>query len=554
VVLPQCWPYFRFDEAIIGRSTIVGAVATAGTRKTRNSRGPANVIIIYSGTFERKTPDSEAHSIPKIQKTVKATMASAQLSEHEPHTELPKPVQQSPIAGPEEPKGSSARTWIVAIVVLAVVGAAVWKIRSNTQEQATQNTRLAGAADRAVPVMTAPVEKKTMPIYLTALGTVTAYNTVTIKTRVDGQLLQVNVREGQSVRKGQLLVEIDPKPYEAALAQAEGNLVRDQATSANADAQAARYTALLNAGVVSKESQQGLVSSAGQAQGAIAGDQAAIQAAKVNLGYTKIYSPIDGVVGLRQVDPGNIVHAADTTGLLVVTQLQPIAVIFTLPEDQLPQVQAVMKRGGTLAVEAYDRSNTTHLASGKLLTLDNQIDTTTGTVKAKAVFDNKDSALFPNQFVNVRLVLQDRENALVIPSAALQTGSQGSFVFVVKQGQPPVDPDAANSGAAAPVARPRQAPGAGTGGDAAGPGANVPPAYVEARQVKVDLTEGTQVIMLSGVNAGEQVVVDGQEKLKNNARVIPRDANAPTGTGGGRGSRSGAQGSGAPGKKGGPRP
>ena len=492
-------------------------------------------------------------------------MASTQLSEQEPHTELSKPVQQSPVE-PEEPKRSSARTWIVILIILLVVGAAVWKIRSNSQEQTTQNSRLAGAADRPVPVMTVPVEKKTMPIYLTALGTVTAYNTVTIKTRVDGQLLQVNVREGQAVRKGQLLVQIDPKPYEAALAQAEGTLVKDQATAANAEAEASRYTALLNAGVVSKESQQSQVSGAGQAQGAIASDQAAIQAAKVNLGYTRIASPIDGVVGLRQVDPGNIVHAADATGLIVVTQLQPIAVIFTLPEDQLPQVQAVMKRGGTLSVEAYDRSNTTHLASGKLLTLDNQIDTTTGTVKAKAVFDNKDSSLFPNQFVNIRLILQDRDNAIVIPGAALQTGSQGSFVFVVKQGQPPVDADSANNGAAA--ARPRRkSAGTGAGEEAggAGPGSNVPPAYVEARQVKVDLTEGSQVILLSGLNAGEQVVVDGQEKLRNNAKVIPRDANAPAGGGGGRGSRNGGQGSGGAGKngaqgsptagrKGGPRP
>ncbi len=188
-----------------------------------------------------------------------------------------------------------------------------------------------------------------------------------------------------------------------------------------------------DAGVVSKESQQSQVSSAGQAEGSIAADQAAIQAAKVNLEYAKITSPIDGVVGLRQVDPGNIVHASDSTGLLVVTQLQPIAVIFTLPEDQLPQVAGQVKAGKVLNVEAYDRSNTTHLASGKLLTLDNQIDTTTGTVKVKAVFDNKDGALFPNQFVNVRLILQDRQNAIVVPAAAIQTGSQGNFVFQVSR-------------------------------------------------------------------------------------------------------------------------
>lgn len=477
-------------------------------------------------------------------------MSSAQLSEHEPSAALPKPTQQTPMMEPAGPKGSPVTKWVVIVVIVAAVGGAIWKIRANSLEQATTNTRAAGQGERATPVMVTKVEQKTMPIYLTALGTVTAYNTVTIKTRVDGQLVQVPVREGQAVRKGQLLAQIDPGPYEAALAQAQGTLVKDQANSANAEAEAARYTALLQAGVVSKESQQLQVSSAGQAAGSIAADQAAIQAAKVNLAYTKITSPIDGVVGLRQVDPGNIVHAADSTGLLVVTQLQPIAVIFTLPEDQLPQVQAVIKRGGTLAVEAYDRSNTTHLASGKLLTLDNQIDTTTGTVKAKAVFDNRDGALFPNQFVNVRLILQDRPNAIVIPAAALQTGSQGTFVYVVKPGQPPADGAADGSGVNAPAGGGRRQRSAG-GGSGAGPSATAAaaqaggdgaaaggpasdPYYAEARLVKVDLTEGTQVILSSGVAAGEQIVVDGQERLRDKAKVTPHDANPPAG-GGGRG-------------------
>jgi multidrug efflux system membrane fusion protein len=443
---------------------------------------------------------------------------------------------------PERPKGSPVTKWIVIVVILAAVGGAIWKIRANSLEQATTNTRALGQGDRATPVMVTKVEQKTMPIYLTALGTVTAYNTVTIKTRVDGQLVEVPVREGQAVRKDQLLAHIDPGPYEAALAQAQGMLVKDQANAANAEAEAARYTALLQAGVVSKESQQLQVSTAGQAAGSIAADQAAIQAAKVNLAYTRITSPIDGVVGLRQVDPGNIVHAADSTGLLVVTQLQPIAVIFTLPEDQLPQVQEVIKRGRALAVEAYDRSNTTHLASGRLLTLDNQIDTTTGMVKAKAVFDNQDDALFPNQFVNVRLILQDRPNAIVIPAAALQTGSQGTYVYVVKPGQPPAD--GAADGSAGGGGRPKSAGGgsgagksaAQAGGEgAAGGGPAGDPYYAEARLVKVDLTEGTQVILSSGVAAGEQIVVDGQERLRDKAKVTPHDANAPAGGGGRRG-------------------
>ena len=201
------------------------------------------------------------------------------------------------------------------LVIVAVVGAAVWKIRSNAKEQDNVQMIMAAQADRPTPVQVAAVQQKTMPIFLTALGTVTAYNTVTIKSRVDGQLMQVPVREGQAVKQGQLLAEIDPKPYQAALEQAQGQLVKDQANAVNARAEAARYTALLQAGVMSKESQQAQVSTAGQAEGSVAADQAAIEAAKVNLGYTKILSPINGVVGLRQVDPGNIVHASDTNGL-----------------------------------------------------------------------------------------------------------------------------------------------------------------------------------------------------------------------------------------------
>ena len=424
------------------------------------------------------------------------------------------------LPAPESPKGGAVRKLIVVLVILLAVGAAVWKIRKNTAEQAVMSQRLQAAADRPVPVQTSVVQQKTMPIYLTQLGTVTAYNTVTIKSRVDGQLMSVNVREGQAVRKGEMLVEIDPKPYQAALEQAQGQLVKDEANAVNAHAEAARYTALFQAGVVSKESQQAQVSTSGQAQGAIDADKAAIEAAKVNLGYTKITSPIDGVVGLRQVDAGNIVHASDTTGLLVVTQLQPISVIFTIPEDRLPDVLKLTRGGQKLAVEAYDRAGATHLASGTLLTVDNQIDTTTGTVKAKAVFDNKDGVLFPNQFVNIRLILQQRPNAIVIPAAALQTGSQGTFVFVVKPGDPPANlQDNGSTG----VKPPPHAANAGAGASG-GAGQNMPHNYVEARPVSVELTEGTQVILNSGVNPGDPIVVDGQEKLRNGSKVIPRQS------------------------------
>jgi membrane fusion protein, multidrug efflux system len=448
-------------------------------------------------------------------------MSSASIKEQEPQIARPFAEPAKTLPSPESPKGGAVRKLIVVLVILLAVGAAVWKIRKNTEEQAVQSQKLQAAADRPVPVQTVLVQQKNMPIYLTQLGTVTAYNTVTIKSRVDGQLMTVNVREGQTVRKGELLVEIDPKPYQAALEQAQGQLVKDEANAVNAHAEADRYTALLQAGVVSKETQQAQVSTAGQAQGSIDADKAAIQAARVNVEYTKITSPIDGVVGLRQVDPGNIVHAADTTGLLVVTQLQPIAVIFTIPEDHLPEVLKLTRGGQKLAVEAYDRSGATHLASGSLLTVDNEIDPTTGTVKAKAVFDNKDGALFPNQFVNVRLILQEKPDAIVIPAAALQTGSQGTFVFVVKAGDAPANQQDSGSTGVTP------APHAGKGGAGAdgGAGQNAPHFYVEARPVTVSLTEGTQVILSGGVNPGDPIVVDGQEKLRNGSRVIPRQAN-----------------------------
>src|SRR5580698_4640988 len=437
-------------------------------------------------------------------------MLSAQIGEKEVHVDEATPEAQKDLplrgAAPEEPKGSAARKWIVLLVIVGVVAAAVWKIRSNAQQQDSVQLIMAAQADRPTPVQVSAVQQKTMPIFLTALGTVTAYNTVTIKSRVDGQLMEVPVREGQAVRQGQMLAEIDPKPYQAALEQAQGQLVKDQASAVNARAEAARYGALLQAGVVSKESQQLQASNAGQAEGSIAADQAAIQAAKVNLAYTKIVSPINGVVGLRQVDPGNIVHANDTNGLLVVTQLQPISVIFTLPEDQLPQVLKKIRGGARLLVEAFDRAAQTHLASGSLLTVDNQIDTTTGTVKAKAVFDNSDGALFPNQFVNVRLILEDKRNAVVIPAAALQTGSQGNFVYLLKEGQPPAElVEKKNTDQPLPDLPEDQS--------------NY---YVLAQPVNVELTEGSLVVLTGGVKPGDQVVVDGQERLKTGAKVFPR--------------------------------
>jgi multidrug efflux system membrane fusion protein len=453
--------------------------------------------------------------------------------------------------------GSIARKLGLVVILVAGAGFAYWKIQGNNQEAVDTANKTAQQLNRAVPVTTATVTAKTMPIYLTELGTVTAYNTVTIKSRVDGQLLTVNVQEGQQVKQGQTLAMIDPRPYEAAVAQAEGQLAKDQATADYAKAEASRYNALYDAGVVSKDSQQVQQSSAGQSAGVLDADRAAIQAAKVNVVYTKITSPINGVVGLRQVDAGNIVHAADANGLLVVTQLQPIAVIFTIPEDQLPTVMQTMRGGHKLVVEAYDRSEATHLATGTLLTLDNEIDTTTGTVKAKAVFDNKDGALFPNQFVNVRLILEERANSLVMPASALQNGATGAFVYLLKKGTPPkqaADDDSGDTAASGKSAgKGAKKTGDATTGD---PAEATPkePYYVDAQNVVVDLTEGTQIILKSGLKPGDQVVVDGQEKLKKYSKVDPKATTPRAGRGGaGAGAAGGAQGTGSSDQTVGPR-
>lgn len=414
--------------------------------------------------------------------------------------------------------GGLLRRLGLVVLLLAAGAFGYWRIRSNKQEENTVAARTLAAANRAIPVTVAPVISKTMPIYLTALGTVTAYNTVTIKSRVDGQLLSVNVREGEQVRQGQVLAMIDPSPYQAAVAQAEGQLAKDEAAAKNSKAEAGRYSALYQAGVVSKESAQVQISTADQSVGTLQVDRAAIQAAKVNVGYTRITSPINGVVGLRQVDAGNIVHAGDANGLLLVTQMQPIAVIFTLPEDQLPPVLKMLRNGQKLNVEAFDRSERTQLASGTLLTVDNQIDSTTGTVKAKAIFNNADGALFPNQFVNVRLVLEQRANSLVIPAAALQTGTSGTFVYLVMPGTPPKTADE-ESGVTATAN-----PGANGGREKGGP-----QYYVNIQNVEVDLTEGSQIILKSGVKSGDQVVIDGQEKLRKYSKVDPKQGRSNAG-------------------------
>jgi len=422
----------------------------------------------------------------------------------------------------------SGRSWkrylIVILVIVGFVAFVVWRIRGNKAADKQQEAKAAAMADRPIPVSYDTVQQRTMPIYLTALGTVTSYNTVTVKSRVDGQITRINFREGQEVKEGQLLIEIDPRPYQAALAQAQGNLIRDQANAKFADAQAQRYNQLYQAGVVSKESAQTQQATSGQSTGTLDGDRAAIDAAKVNLVYTRITAPISGVVGLRQVDIGNVIQANSSTGLVVLTQVHPISVIFTLPEDQLPQVLSRTRSGQSLSVEAWDRANTTKLATGKLLTVDNQIDTTTGTAKLKAVFDNHENQLFPNQFVNIRLITENRPNSIVIPAAAVQTGSSGSFVYAIDTDHP-VDARSSTADAASGTnssAHKRKT----SSSDAAANVASQTAYPVVAKPIKIDLTEGNLVILSSGLSQGEKVVTDGQEKLKDGSKVIAHPASA----------------------------
>jgi multidrug efflux system membrane fusion protein len=351
--------------------------------------------------------------------------------------------------------------------------------------QSSQKDKQALAATtRAIPVAVANAMQQDMPVYLSGLGSVTAYNTVSVKSRVDGQLVEVNFREGQQVKKGDLLALIDPRPFEVQLAQAQAQLARDQAQLRDAQLNYQRFKDLLQqSGAMSQQQVDTQKATADQLEGAVRADQAAIDNAKLQLTYCHITAPVEGRVGLRLVDVGNIVHASDQNPLLVITQLQPITVIFTLPEDSLPAVAQKM-RNGTLLVQAYSRDDQTHIADGKLLTIDNQIDPTTGTGRLKAIFDNKDNSLWPNQFVNARLQLDVKKNAIVIPSAAVQRGPQGTFVYLVKADK-----------------------------------------TVEARPVTVAFSQSNRSAISSGLQGGDVVVTDGQDKLQNGAKVETRARN-----------------------------
>jgi multidrug efflux system membrane fusion protein len=415
---------------------------------------------------------------------------------------------------PVDRKGSPWVRIVVYVVVIGLLGFAGWRIYQNQQLQKQQAESQAKAlAGQKVPVQVAAVQAKPMPIFLTALGTVTPYMSVTVKARVNGELLPVKFTEGQLVKQGETIMTIDPKPYVAALDQAKGTLAHDQALLTNAQAEYARYKALFDAGVVSKETLDTNKATEGQYQGAIETDKAAVEAAQLQLDWCYIHSPIDGKIGLRLIDPGNII-TANTTNLVVINQLQPIAVYFTLPEESLPEVLKKLAADKRMPVDAYDQDDSVKLSTGYLLTADNQIDTTTGTDKLKAVFDNKGSSLFPNQFVNIHLTLENRPNALVVPSAAIQTGIQGTYVWVVNSD---------DKGAAT----------------------------AKIQQVKIALAEGQVTILDSGVAAGQNVVVDGADRLRNGQAVTASTAQQHAGQAGGQhgsGKGAGNSASGGPGK------
>ncbi len=411
------------------------------------------------------------------------------------------------------------RGWVWLVVLAVIAGVAYWqwpqlKAYFASSDSTSQGTakggggRARGAGGGPAQVVAAKATKGDIRVYFTGLGAVTPIYTVTVKSRVDGQLMKIQFKEGQLVRQGDLLVEIDPRPYEVQLEQAEGQLIHDQALLKNAHLDLDRYKTLMKQDAIPQQqldTQEALVT---QYEGTIKTDQSQIDSAKLNLVYCHITSPITGLIGLRLVDPGNIVHASDANGLLVITQLDPISVIFTTAEDQLPPILDRMHAGQQLTVEAWDRELKNKLADGKLETIDNQIDQTTGTLKLRAVFANTNGKLFPSQFVNARLLVQQKQNVTLLPNAGIQRNAQGTYVWLVQPDQ-----------------------------------------TVTVRSIAVGTVEGDVSEITSGLEPGDAVVTVGVDRLEEGGKVnaqVPGDKP--------RNGKRGGGGESGDGKRGGPRP
>jgi len=395
----------------------------------------------------------------------------------------PRPL---PLSGSRR-AGRPWRAIVWGLLILLVVGGVVWLVYPRHATKAVPGGRFGAAGP--MPVAVATAQKGDMPIIFNALGTVTSLATVTVKTQINGQLSLVAFQEGQLVHQGDLLAVIDPRPYQAALDQAQGNLLHDQALLTNAEVDLKRYRTLVAQDSIATQQLDTQAALVRQYQGTVRADQATVDNAKLNLTYCHITSPITGRVGLRQIDQGNYVQTSDANGLVVITQVQPITVIFTLPEDNLQAVLKQLRAGATLKVTAFDRSQSTQLAIGNLMTIDNQIDVTTGTFKLRALFDNPDETLFPNQFVNVELLVNTEHDVVLVPSSAIQRGAPGTFVYAVE-----------------------------------------PDSTVKVEAVKLGASANDQVAIASGLDVGARVVVDGADKLRDGAKVTVPDpqAAAPT--------------------------
>jgi multidrug efflux system membrane fusion protein len=404
-----------------------------------------------------------------------------------------------PTRQPSPPSKRSSRPRWLWLLLPALIAVAVYYYRTSEAKSSgagspsvsTKKKGGKGGGEGAIPVVGTRARKGNIGVYINGLGGVTPIYTVTLKSRVDGELMSVNFREGDTVHKGDLLMEIDPRPYQVQLTQAEGQMARDQATLENARTDLTRYEGLLKLNAIPEQQVATQRSTVKQSEATVKSDEGQVASANLNLTYSHIISPITGRLGLRLVDPGNIVHASDPNGLVVITQMDPISVLFTISEDQLPTVLQKMRAGQTLTVDAFDREMKHKIAGGTLTTVDNEIDPTTGTVRLRATFANGDGALFPSQFVNARLLVQEKRGVVLVASAGIQRTSNTIFVYLVK-----------------------------------------PDSTVTVRNVATGTTEGEDVEVTSGLNPGDVVVMTGADKLQNGSKVrveLPGEGEKQTG-------------------------